>query len=477
MAGASESRSMTAVAEARAGRKSREWTDVELKRMRAAVESGDLTVAAVSQRFRCSMQQVRDLIAEHGWRNPYAERSAPKPKAGKPPKPQPYDAARYDRDTREEAERQQRALYTGLYDDAVWLRRRGFAVNVEGDKYRVGNKLCTAAEMQAIAERERRLAEPERTAAPVRRVAASASGLKVGEVVALAPKKPATQAKALPKRAPAPAIVAPTKPKAPPHSTDLGAKPRVVWLDLGLLAVDRRYQRDIGGAGQAHVNAILREFNWNRYQPIVVSERADGTYAVIDGQHRLEAARKHPLISELPCYIVDAGDIAAEAAIFSSSNSRRLGLTSQQKYWAAYVAGDAVAVAIHKLCGHAGVTILRAPPSYDIPPRSILSPFTVQKVFKAHGGAALATALRLLAEAHPKTLNAFRAPNIAALTRLAASKEFSASRMLAVLRKTDVANLHDEARHARVTGGGTLETATERVLRQRYDAVKPEVAA
>jgi hypothetical protein len=141
------------------------------------------------------------------------------------------------------------------------------------------------------------------------------------------------------------------------HSTDLGTKPRVVWLDLGLLDVDRRYQREITGGGEAHINRILRGFNWNRYQPIVVTEQADGRYAVIDGQHRLEAAKKHPLIDSLPCYIIDAPDLAAQAEIFVAVNSDRRALTGLQKFWASVAAGNREAAALVKACEAAGVTI------------------------------------------------------------------------------------------------------------------------
>jgi hypothetical protein len=378
--------------------------------------------------------------------------------------------------TRAEEEAAYRQLYGKLLPDIELLRKRDYVVTRERGHFLVGNKKLDEAGVQAMAARERRLAgvaQPDE----VRRVSTTASGLRVGAKIGLVPKAPA-------KAAPLPATkqklsgaALAKKQRVEQHSADIGVRPRVVWLDLGLLTVDRRYQRDVGKAGLTHINAILREFNWNRYQPIVVSERADGTYAVIDGQHRLEAARKHPLVSELPCYIVAAPDIAAEASIFAAVNSRRLGLTSQQKFWAAHAAGDEGAVTIETLCRQAGVTILRSPPSYDIPPRSILSPYTLQKVLAKWGKAPLATALGLLADTHGETLNAFRSPTIVALARIAAGQEFSKSRMTATLRGLDLGRVYDDARRERVTGGGTLETATERVLRSHYERTARRKAA
>ena len=83
----------------------------------------------------------------------------------------------------------------------------------------------------------------------------------------------------------------------------------------------------MGKGNWAHANRIMREWNWLHYQPIVVAPAAGGEgFTVIDGQHRLEAARKHPKIARLPCYIVDAADLGAQARAFVALNARRIGV-------------------------------------------------------------------------------------------------------------------------------------------------------
>lgn len=404
----------------------------------------------------------------------------------------------HDERRAEEAARE-KATYGSLLADIKYLQRK-MPVNREGAMIRVGGTLRTEDQVREIAARERRLERPEpammgviadagsgrrppasagSSGAPARQPTETVTGLKVGQAVPLQPKAvtappvpkvhQGTMAAAAdgPRKLSGAAAIA--QEKAGRHSTDLGTKPRVVWLDLGLLVIDRRYQREMGGAGAAHVNRILREFNWSRYQPIVVSERDDGKYAVIDGQHRLEAARKHPLIDELPCYIIDAPDVASQASIFVAVNSRRLGLTGLQKFWAAVAAGDDDAVAVHVLCAEAGITILRTTPSYDIPARSIYAAATVAKLVRQLGKPPIGAALKLLAETHGTTLNAFRAPTIAALARIAGGTGFSAARAKAALKSLDLDRLYDDARRERIKGGGTLETATERVLRWKIE--------
>lgn len=363
----------------------------------------------------------------------------------------------------EDAARQQE-LYGDIQPHVEILRKRGFVITVERDKFRVDNKLLTRAEVRALAQREGGLAGMAFTRTPAK----TASGLKIGDAVPLTPKKaatvtplPTTKLKVL-SGAAASAVA-----KAAQHSTDLGPKPRVVWLDLGLLTVDKSYQREVGKAGITHINRILLAFNWNCYQPIVVSERDDGTYAVIDGQHRLEAAKKHPQIDSLPCYIIEAPDVAKQAEIFVAVNSRRIGLTSLQQFHAAVAAKQREAMEAFGVCRNAGVVILKTPPSYDIPPKSVLSPNTLLKMLRQVGQPAVATAIKMLADTHPETVNAFRSPTIAALCRIAADPKVDVVKLKAVLAATDLAGFYVDVRNDRTKTGGTLETVAERLLRAR----------
>ena len=173
-------------------------------------------------------------------------------------------------EARRQREAEEAANYRALYGEALpsveLLRKRGYIVTREGKQIRVGNKLLAPDEVMAMAGREAGVA-----GLPVRRVTATASGLRVGQAMALTPKKPAP-ATAAPKKS-TPSAAAPPMPrrlagaaaasaaKAAEHSTDLGTRPRVVWLGLELLVVDPRYQREINQHGQAHINRILKAFN------------------------------------------------------------------------------------------------------------------------------------------------------------------------------------------------------------------------
>lgn len=385
---------------------------------------------------------------------------------------------------RAEEEQREVDLYGHARQAVHILRRRGFIVSVEGAHLRVGVKLLNRDEAIEMASREAGLAG---IAAPVRRVVETASGLRVGQKVALAPKapprpptpKPVAKSTPAPKAAPIPKAPPPApKPAVPAHSTNLGVKPRVVWLDLALLVIDRRYQRELTEAGFAHINQIVRTWNWNCYQPVVVTENADGTYAVIDGQHRIEAAKKHPLIDSLPCYIIDAPDVADQARIFVAVNTNRKGLTSQQKFWASHAAGDPAAVALVDICEAAGVTILRrAPASSDIS-RAIIGPMVCQRLVARLGREPVREAITLLVETHAGTPGAFRTAVIAALARMAATKPYSRNRLRKVLASVDLPVLLAEASKHHIGGGSaSLAVGAEKLLRKRVEAMKAEVRA
>lgn len=372
---------------------------------------------------------------------------------------------------RAEEEAAYRKLHGKFLPDVQNLQRRRFVVNkLKGGDYLVGNKQLTGEELVAMAERERRLEGDDRQFG-VRKVLQAASGLKVGDSVPIVDDKAKrslagqTPLSAMKEKLSGAALTA--KQKAERTSDDLGPSPRLDWLPIDQLTIDRRYQREMGKANWAHANRIMREWSWLHYQPIVVASSAGGGgFVVIDGQHRLEAAKKHPLIDRLPCYIVDAWDVAQQAQAFVALNARRIGVTRLQRFWAAHAAGEPVARRIHRICKDAGVSISRS--GGVLPPRTTISTFTIEKLLPL-GGGAITTALKVLAETHGEQHDRFKSPLIFALAQIAAGKAFDRARLVKVLRGLDLDKVIGDAKSWRASSGGSLEKATERAIRLRYD--------
>ena len=259
------------------------------------------------------------------------------------------------------------------------------------------------------------------------------------------------------------------KGRAEKPSTDLGPSPTLDWIPVAKLSVDRRYQRELGDKNRAHINRIVREFNWLFFQPICVAPAATGGgYLVIDGQHRLEAAKKHPLIDKLPCYVVAAPDVQKQAEAFVALNARRIGITRLHRFWAAEASGDATAQRITALCAKAGITIVRSP--QRLPPRSTYSTTTFEKLLPL-GDAAISAGLRILVDAQGEAEDAFKGCNIAAVVRLVATlgKALDRTALVGVLEAIDLDDEIQRARIHRAQHGGTVQAALEKLLRRRYD--------
>lgn len=376
-------------------------------------------------------------------------------------------AALQDANRREEAERLKK-LYGPLLPDVEFLRKRGFVIVKERGQVEIDGRPFTADEVRAKAARERRVAGvPEPS--PVRHVARTASGLGVGDAVSLKAKRSAAAQVPLSvaKEKLAGAALA-SKTKAEQPSQDLGPTPRLEWLPLDQLAVDRRYQREMGKDNWAHVHRILREWTWLHYQPIVVAPKDGGQgYVVVDGQHRLEAARKHPSIDRLPCYIVEATDVAQQAKAFVALNARRIGVTRLQRFWAAHAAGEKKATRIHRICSAAGVTITRS--GGLLPPRTTFATFTLEKLLPL-GDGPITTALKVLVETQGDKPDLFKSSVIFAVTQLAADKGIDRARLVALLHGLDMEEAIGAAKTWRAQNRGSLELALTRHLKILVEA-------
>lgn len=86
-------------------------------------------------------------------------------------------------------------------------------------------------------------------------------------------------------------------------------------------AVDMTYQRRIK---EARVLKIAREWSWIACGTIkVVLRPSDAEYMVIDGQHRVDAARRRSDIDRLPTLIFEVDNISDEAQGFLNANTLR----------------------------------------------------------------------------------------------------------------------------------------------------------
>lgn len=104
-------------------------------------------------------------------------------------------------------------------------------------------------------------------------------------------------------------------------------------LPVGLLYqnVDREhYQRLLD---EPKVQRIVRDFDPDALGVPLVCARADGSWWILDGQHRIEAVRRRFGVGEeVWCDVVPEREPQAEASLFRRVNTERSGLTALQSW-------------------------------------------------------------------------------------------------------------------------------------------------
>lgn len=242
--------------------------------------------------------------------------------------------------------------------------------------------------------------------------------------------------------------------------TDFGAKPRLEWLPVERLVVDHTYQRTVESArSQLLIAKIARDFRWSLFQAAVVTAVGGGKYAVIDGQHRIEAAKRRA-VDKVPAVVIEAASAAEAARAFVAANRDRVNINPLQIHHALLAAGDAGARRIKRVCDKAGVELLKTTiPSGSMKPGQTLAVGTINKTVGEFGEDITVAALALLKDAYPDKGGLIRALFIYAVAILRAGEEMPAPAIAAILRKATQTTLHLEAARRREEGARSMARA------------------
>jgi hypothetical protein len=116
-------------------------------------------------------------------------------------------------------------------------------------------------------------------------------------------------------------------------------------LDKAVLQIHPDYQRS---ANAKKILQIASEWSWVSCGAIIVGERA-GDYWVIDGQHRVLAARKRSDIEKLPCLVFKTSGVVQEARGFLAVNTGRGAVSAFDRFKALVTSGDDSAIAVEAL--------------------------------------------------------------------------------------------------------------------------------
>lgn len=127
----------------------------------------------------------------------------------------------------------------------------------------------------------------------------------------------------------------------------------LLQLHKNVLQIHPAYQRDVV---TLKVESITREWSWIALGALVVAERG-GEFWVVDGQHRMLAAKRRSDITVLPCVVFKTSSIKTEAQAFLDLNTGRKPVTAVGKQRARAAAGDPVATFVSEQIALLGLEI------------------------------------------------------------------------------------------------------------------------
>lgn len=123
-------------------------------------------------------------------------------------------------------------------------------------------------------------------------------------------------------------------------------------LNKSVLQIHAAYQRH---SNDERITAIASKWSWVACGAIIVGKRG-GEYWVIDGQHRVLAAKRRSDIKTLPCLVFKTDSVAQEAQGFLEANTGRKPVMTIEKYRAGLAANDPLYVQLHGIFARLNIT-------------------------------------------------------------------------------------------------------------------------
>lgn len=268
----------------------------------------------------------------------------------------------------------------------------------------------------------------------------------------------------------------------------LGSPPTLEWRAVGELQIDPTYQRSIDtGPSQALIRKIAMFWDWGLCQPLAVSRRPSGALAVVDGQHRVSAAKLRGDIPHLPCVITSYPNAGDEAAAFVALNQMRRPLSALDLFKAAVAAEDKESLLILDCLTSAGLSLAPHSNHTAWKPGMVANIGGLRRVLQRDGGEqVIRTALAVLGKAFPGQIMRYAGtlfPGLAAVAkdelRLRASSDEIVGHLAPIVASKSQAEWRQIIKVSIGTSGGMAREASELVFRQvwrsRHLAAPPEL--
>jgi hypothetical protein len=253
----------------------------------------------------------------------------------------------------------------------------------------------------------------------------------------------------------------------------LGTLPVLQYCRPEDLSIDATYQRSLqNGSSQTLIRKIAMFWNWDLCQPLVVARRSDGGLYVVDGQHRLQAAKERRDIAQLPCVVSTYASAADEAASFVALNQQRRPLIALDLFRAALASEDEEATAILREIEGAGLKLAPHMTAAGWKEGMIGNIGGLQRAARYYGFANLGASLRVLARSFDGQVLRYAGtifPGIAAACHIKGAA-LDEKRLIGVLKSRGQGHWRSEIMLQRAASDEGLTIAARTVVLAAYDS-------
>jgi hypothetical protein len=244
-------------------------------------------------------------------------------------------------------------------------------------------------------------------------------------------------------------------------------------VNIDDLNVDHAYQRDLDAGLVQRIAA-----NWDiaAAGPIVVAKRADGSYWIVNGQHRAAAA-KVAGETEVLAQVVDVSAMAPDMARVFEAELRLKGNTrrtdkSQERFRAQVAAKHPDSLAIVEIAGRFNTRINPWPDQKH----GINSVSAVERIYRKNNGVLLTRVFEFIRDTFGEVGGSYA--SVAMLQAIAWTlerhdQEMNRSRMVERLGIEGIVSLDQKARAHKGAMGGALWTNYYRALIEVYNTNLP----
>ena len=253
-------------------------------------------------------------------------------------------------------------------------------------------------------------------------------------------------------------------------NAQVGLRPSLEFRPIPDLGIDAAYQRSIdNGESLALIRRIAVHWDWGLCQPLTVARRADGSLWVVDGQHRLAAARLRRDIYDLPCVIAASEGLADEAAAFVALNGQRKRLLALDLFKASLASGDELALAAMTAIDEAGLTLAPHQNYVSWKPGMISNVGGIMALQRTAGAGVTRRALTVLAQAFAGEVQRYCGTLFAGIGGVLGADPATDDELLTmVLQAQPQKDWMTEIEIAKVTLGGNRASHARAVIGRSY---------